>query len=154
MCIRDRAKQLLTQRVNKLLEQNVTFNINNTTRTASLASTGVYVDIDATLQQAYQYGKSGAVYDRAYQQIQSLFNKRTFPLVVSFNKQLFEGYIANTFQGLYTLPQNAQLRYNEQSQEFKIIDPIEGIVVDTQKLQTSIARNIHCLLYTSPSPRD
>ena len=138
----EQAKQLLEKRIDSLLEQDITFNINNTTRTASLASTGVYVDIDATLQQAYQYGKRGAFYDRAYKQLQSLFNKKTFPLVISYNKQLFEGYIENTFQGLYTLPKNAQLRYSVQDQEFKIIDPVDGIVIDTQKLQNDITRNI------------
>ena len=139
---REQAKQLLQQRIDALLQQDITFHINDTTRTASLASTGAYINIDATLQQAYQYGKSGAFYNRAYKQIQLLFNKKTFPLVVSFNKQLFEEYIENTFQGLYTLPQNAQLRYSVQDQEFKIIDPVEGIVIDTEKLQNDITLNI------------
>lgn len=138
----EQAKQLLEKRVNALLQKDITFHINNTTRTASLASTGAYIDIDATLQQAYDYGKQGAFYSRVYKQIQSLFSKQTFPLVVSFNKQLFDEYIENTFQGLYTLPQNAQLRYSVQDKEFKIVDPVEGIVIDTQQLENNIERNI------------
>ena len=136
------AKHLLQQRTDALLQKDVSFHVQNTTRTASLASTGVYIDIDATLTNAYDYGKNGAFYTRIYQQVQSLLDGKTFPLVVGFNRQLFNEYIENTFQGLYTLPQNAQLRYNIQDKEFKIIDPVEGIIIDTQKLQNDINDNV------------
>ena len=139
---KQQAQQLLEQRLDALLQQDTTFYINNATRTASLASTGVYVDIDATLNRVYDYGKKGALYSKLYEQIQSLFGKKTFPLVVSFNQQIFDSYIENTFQGLYTLPQNAQLRYSVEQERFQIIDPVQGIIIDEQTLQNSIARNL------------
>ena len=102
------------------------FGFDGKTVEAPAAKVGLTIDLNKTISDAYNARRTGSVWQAA-----ALWKTVNIPLVTSFNTAAFTSYINSVFPGSAVAPQNAQLVYDSNSQQFDVKPEAGGSQVNT-----------------------
>ena len=138
----EQASEILHNQSDRILAKDLTFRAQDTTRTTTVAATGIQIDVPATLESARQKGRTGSMWHKIYTQVKSVVDNTSHPLATSFDEKQFSLYRQETLKGLFQYPQNAEARYEPQGQTFNITPSIQGVAIDEKTLRYDIVSRI------------
>ena len=140
------ARQILEQKVEEYKNSN--FLITTTAGDKLKISPkliGLNFDTDATLENAYRYGKEGNLLKKTLEQTRAFLFKKEVPLDVSFDNVILVHFIGDTLSTIYSPAKNASFIYNFDMQEFQFSKAKEGRIVNLDTLQNNILKNASTL---------
>lgn len=139
------AEKKIENKVNQFLEKNVTFNFNISTKAYSqeikLKELGVTFNIKESLKKPFLVGKKENFFQNFKEKIWALQGRYHFPLDVEINEETFDKIIAEKFSKFETLPQNAEVLFNEQTLIFEIKPEKEGLLFPKNKIKEALKKD-------------
>lgn len=124
----------LTEVVKKEAAQlTVTFTYDNQAVTVPVSELGVQVDVDETVQQALLSRRSTNIVQNL-----AFWEQHQVPLVYDNDAGVLKNYIASHFPHLYVDPQDAQLVFNPEKNQFDVIPGVPGRGFDIKKFESAL----------------
>ncbi len=87
-----------------------------------------------SLKKANQIGKKENIILGLKEEVEALFLKKNLPLDYNLDKEKFQEFIAKNFGKFETTPQNATVAFNKEKNEFEIMPPKDGFLLQQEKL--------------------
>ena len=106
----------------------------------NIKDAGIYIDINATVKNAYRIGRNG--FYGILEQIKAISGNYNIPLVVKIDDEKFGNFLNKNFSDLEISSSNAKVVYDKLDNNFKVIPHKIGRKIDRKKLKEQIISNL------------
>lgn len=127
------AKALLQQRADSLERGTLAFSYGGKTWTPALSEVGVTIDLDQSLDHAYDVGREQDARDRLLAMGGLLRHDRRFPLVVRFDQKVLNGWLDGVDRELGLPPHDALLTID--GTKVTVVPEVDGTITDRAQIQ-------------------
>ena len=132
------AQMLLAQRFGIFLDTPLTLTGGGVTITRTPRQLGVQIDTEATLAQAWDQGRSGALLSDLSAQLTALVSGTTLIPVVRIDDAVFAANLADAFRAIDHPAQDAALRWDTKRGEIVRVPEQAGRIVDRAMIRASL----------------
>ncbi len=134
------AKTLLRPMVDGLVSAAVTLQYGNTSIQSSVKELGGKIDVDGSLQKAYNIGREGNVIERLVEVITLWKTPIDIPITYSFDRNQTVSYLNKLASKINRKPQNAVLKIS--GDKFQITPEKSGTAVDVKQSADRILKSL------------
>ncbi len=130
------AKALLQQRAGSVEQGTIAFTYNDQTWTPTLSEVGVTIDLDRSLDRAYEVGREENARDRLFAMGELLRHDRQFPLIMRFDHAVLNAWLDGLDEELGLPPHDAYLTIEGATVE--VVPEVDGTITDRAQIQQLI----------------
>ena len=139
------AENILKPYSESLLNTSLKIIVGDSIRSTTLESIGTKINLPETINLAYDIGRSGPWYKKAYEKFKLFFVKKNLNFKYSINKDTLNQKMLEYFPTLERPAQNATLIYDAQKNSFVPQKESVGHVLDKQPIISTVANYIEKL---------
>ena len=132
----EQAKLVLDDEAHRIMNQTVKLKLGQLSQEVSLKELGLVVNSDSALQQAYQYGRTGSIYNKVFSKI-TASKGVDLDLVQEWNDKVLTETITQKFNGYSKLATDASFQITPQN-TMLIKGEQVGRVIDTEALSQTV----------------
>lgn len=134
------AQRLMKERtdVQNLSNDKLTFTIQNKTFYAKTSEVGIKIDIQKTIEEAFQRGRENNFALNLIKQSKAVAGMYNLPIRFDFDEEIFDEWAAKTFKDIENPAKNATLVFNEETNEFLAREAKRGTIVDRNHLKKEL----------------
>lgn len=132
----EQAKEALDEEIQRLLDQTVTIHLEQFSREIKLRDFGLIITADSALQQAYEYGRTGSIFNRAINKF-SASEGLDLDLSQEWNEKQLVETINNEFEEYSESAKDASFQITPQN-TMLITEEKVGRVINTEELSQKI----------------
>jgi vancomycin resistance protein YoaR len=159
------AEEKIAEKTNESLEKNIVFkftpletesltgnNLENVyLKEIKAKDIGISFNIKKSLEEPFLIGKkvsSGGLdekfkvfFQNLKEKLSALEGKYQFPISVEITDESFDNFFTENFGQFETLPQNAEVLFNEKTLNFEVKEPREGALFSREKIKEDIKKD-------------
>jgi len=130
----------LENKIKNVYQNDSTFTYQDETFKAIVLETGIIIDINETINNAFSYGHNENILQSIQEQIILINKKKNFQVKIIIDEKKFENYLQGDLSEIETPPKNFGYQYLEE--KFVPTIPESGIVINRNKLKKDIIENL------------
>lgn len=133
---KNQAKYLLNNKLENILQKEVSFTASESQITVPVSDTGLGIDVNTSVNKAYAVGRDLNFLRQLYLSVKTLFFDHQINIETQIDNQKFDAFIAQKIPELNQEPKNAELVI----ESGKVVETSEssGISVDTNYLEDQV----------------
>lgn len=141
------AQERLKKEIKNLLEKTISFSLEDEDgekkeKMINVKDLGMKYDIKKDAKTAFSVGKNKGFFGNLREKTLSLVGQSKLPLRINVNEDNLDNVLAKEFGQFETLPQNAQVNFNEKKNTFEVKESKTGEGFSRLKIQKAIEKNI------------
>ena len=138
---RNEARTMLQNITDSFLYQKTQIRINEQSYEYTTKDMGIQIDIEATLENASQYGRDTSFINNFVTQAKTSLSSKRAPLVPIIDQARFDAFIATHVAQFEKQPKDAGILYDTEKSEFKLIPEERGITIDKEAFKEKLLNN-------------
>ncbi|MCK5466540.1 VanW family protein [Candidatus Parcubacteria bacterium] len=130
----------LENKIKNIYQDDFSFTYEDDIFKTVVLETGITIDINKTINDAFYYGHHENILQSVKEQIILINKKKDFQVKIITDEKKFEDYLQKELSKIETPPKNFGYEYLEE--EFAPTVPESGIVINRSKLKKDIVKNL------------
>jgi len=130
----------LESKIKNIYKNDFTFTHENDIFKTIVLETGIIIDVNKTINNAFSYGHNENILESIKEQINLINKKKNIQLKIATDEEKFEDYLKKELSKIETPPKNFGYAYVDE--KFTPTAPEPGIVIDQNKMKEDIIKNL------------
>ena len=130
----------LENKIKNVYKDDFTFTYEDDIFKAIVLETGIVIDINKTINDAFDYGHHKNILQSIKEQIILISKKENFQIKIITDEEKFENYLQKELSKIETPPKNFGYAYADE--KFVSTVPESGMVIDRNKMKKDIIKNL------------
>lgn len=114
-------------------------------RTITIESLKTEYDLEKSINEAFAIGKNKGFFRNLKEKTEAFFGKYNLSLYSKISEDKLDEFLTKNFGRFETSPKNAEVKFEEKSLSFIVVEPKEGLLFSRKKIKNTIENNIQKL---------